>query len=124
LTDFWDKSIRQCQELMMRRTFTWFGLAALVLALWTGIAAAATFAARPGAAVAIFAPSRSAIAAVVAAGGRILDAGPYMVVARFEQPGFVGKLYAAGALLVLDAENSGGCRGGAKYARTSMAPSS
>ena len=102
---------------MMRRTLIWFGLAAFVLTLWTGMVAAVTFATPPGVSVAIVAPSRSAIHAVIAAGGRILDAGPFITVARFDEPGFVGKLYAAGALLVLDAENSGGCRGGSRYAK-------
>jgi hypothetical protein len=105
----------------LRNTLAWLGLAALALAAWTAVAAAMTFTAAPGASVAILAPRASGIAAVASAGGRILDAGPFLVVARFDGPGFVPRLYAAGALLVLDADTSGGCRGGSRT-RTAAAP--
>ena len=34
-----------------------------------------------------------------------------MTIARSDDAGFVARLYAAGALLVLDAEQAGGCSG-------------
>jgi hypothetical protein len=51
------------------------------------------------------------LAAVVKANGRILASNRYVTIARFDDAGFVAHLYAAGALLVLDAEQAGGCSG-------------
>lgn len=48
---------------------------------------------------------------VAAAGGSILNVGgrPDVVIARSDSPGFVVRLYAAGAWLVLDGGLAGGC---------------
>jgi len=43
--------------------------------------------------------------------GRILASNDYFTIARSDDAGFVARLYAAGALLVLDAEQAGGCSG-------------
>ena len=50
---------------------------------------------------------------VAAAGGSIVtvDGGREIAVARAEDDGFVGRLYAAGARLVLDGRGAGGCVG-------------
>ena len=45
------------------------------------------------------------------ANGRILASNDYFTIARSDDAGFVARLYAAGALLVLDAEQAGGCSG-------------
>ena len=45
------------------------------------------------------------------ANGRILASNDYFTIARSDDEGFVARLYAAGALLVLDAEQAGGCSG-------------
>ncbi|BCM85977.1 hypothetical protein [Methylobacterium indicum] len=59
---------------------------------------------RPGAGIG------EAAAIVAAAGGRLVRAGPAgLVVARSEAPGFVRRLYGAGAWLVLDPLVAGGC---------------
>lgn len=90
-----------------------FGIAAagVVLLAWTALVAASAFATSPGTSVAIFAPPGSALAAVTAADGRLVDVGTFVAIARFDDPGFVARLYAAGALLVLDARMAGGCTG-------------
>ena len=56
-------------------------------------------------------PPAQALAAIVKANGRVLAASDYVTFARSDDPGFVARLYAAGALLVLDAEQAGGCSG-------------
>jgi hypothetical protein len=48
---------------------------------------------------------------VAKANGRILTSSDYVTIARSDDAGFVAELYAAGALLVLDAEQAGGCSG-------------
>jgi hypothetical protein len=55
--------------------------------------------------------AQQALAAVAKAGGRILASNNYVTIARSDDAGFVARLYAAGALLVLDAEQAGGCSG-------------
>jgi hypothetical protein len=70
-----------------------------------------SFAAGPERSIAIIGPQAQAIAAVEKAKGDILVAYDYVTIARSEEPGFVGRLYAAGALLVLDADQAGGCTG-------------
>lgn len=68
-----------------------------------------------GEAVAVIGPPGSRLedlARLVAeADGEILRAGPLdiLIVARAEHPGFVRRLYAAGAWLVLDPVVAGGC---------------
>ena len=61
--------------------------------------------------MAIIGPPSQALAAVVKANGRVLASNAYVTIARSDNAGFVGSLYAAGALLVLDAEQAGGCSG-------------
>jgi hypothetical protein len=84
---------------------------ALVAAGWFAIVVALTFASAPGKSMAIVGPPARALAAVVKANGHILTSGSYVTIARSDDPGFVTRLYAAGALLVLDAEQTGGCSG-------------
>ena len=45
------------------------------------------------------------------ADGRVLASFEYVMIARSNDARFVGRLYAAGALLVLDADQAGGCSG-------------
>ena len=87
------------------------GAVALVVCGWLTLVAGLTFAAGPDRSIAIIGSQAEAIAAVVKAKGRILAASDYVTIARSEESGFVGRLYAAGALLVLDAEQAGGCTG-------------
>jgi hypothetical protein len=86
------------------------GAIALVGCGWLALLTALTFAG-PQKTIAIIGPQAQAIAAIVTARGRILLAYDYVTIARSEEAGFVGRLYAAGALLVLDADQAGGCSG-------------
>jgi hypothetical protein len=85
------------------------GATAVVLGAWTALAAALAFAMPPGRSLAVMGPSAQSLRAVAAAGGSILRADGLIVIARSDDPQFVRRLYAAGAFLVLDAEDSGGC---------------
>jgi len=84
---------------------------ALVASGWLAVVVALTFGSAPGKSMAIIGPSSQALAAVAKANGRILASGNYVTIARSDDVGFVVQLYAAGALLVLDAEQAGGCSG-------------
>jgi hypothetical protein len=96
---------------LLRKAIFGIGAAAAVLVAWTAMMAAVTFSIAPGTSVAIFAAPGSALAAAVAAEGGLVDVGRVIVVARFDDPGFVRRLYAEGAILVLDARMAGGCTG-------------
>src|SRR5690348_11612035 len=87
------------------------GAVALVVCGWLSLLIGLSFAAGPDKSIAIIGPQAEAIAAVVKAKGHILVAYDYVTIARSEESGFVGRLYAAGALLVLDADQAGGCSG-------------
>ena len=87
------------------------GAIALVAGGWFAIVVALTFGSAPGKSMAIIGPPSQALAAVVWANGHILASNNYVTIARSDDAGFVGRLYAAGALLVLDAEQAGGCSG-------------
>ena len=84
---------------------------ALVACGWLVIVIALTFASAPGKSMAIVGPPAQALAAVMKANGHILASNAYFTIARSDDAGFVARLYAAGALLVLDAEQTGGCSG-------------
>jgi hypothetical protein len=85
------------------------GAIALVVSGWLAVVVALTFGSPPGKSMAIIGPQ--ALAAVAKANGRILASSDYITIARSDDAGFVAQLYAAGALLVLDAEQAGGCSG-------------
>lgn len=85
--------------------------AALVACGWLSFAIGVAFTTGPDKSIAIIGPQAQAIAAVVQAKGRILAAYNFVTIARSEESGFVGRLYRAGALLVLDADQAGGCSG-------------
>lgn len=85
--------------------------AALVVAGWLGAVLALTFASPPGKAMAVLGMPAQAMAAIAAADGRVISASRFVTIARSDDAHFVAKLYAAGALMVLDAEQAGGCSG-------------
>ena len=87
------------------------GAVALVVSGWLAVVIALTFGSAPGKSMAIIGPSSQALTAVAKANGRILASSGYVTIARSDDAGFVAQLYAAGALLVLDAEQAGGCSG-------------
>ena len=83
----------------------------LVACGWVVVIVALTFGSAPGKSMAIVGPSAQTLAAVVRANGRVLASNGFVTIARSDDAGFVARLYAAGALLVLDAEQAGGCSG-------------
>ena len=87
------------------------GAIALVIGGWLAVVVALTFGSAPGKSMAVIGPPSQTLAAVARADGRILASTNYFTIARSDDAGFVGRLYAAGALLVLDAEQAGGCTG-------------
>ena len=84
-------------------------LAAGVLAAWFALLAAGTAMTAPGQ-VLVLGPH--AVESAARADGRVTVAGKVFAQARSEEAGFVGRLYANGAWLVLPAAG-GGCRGAA-----------
>ena len=87
------------------------GAAGLVIVGWLAVVVALTFGSAPGKSMAVIGPQSQALAAIAKANGRILASNDYVTIARSDDADFVGRLYAAGALLVLDAEQAGGCSG-------------
>ncbi len=87
------------------------GAIALVASGWLVVVVALTFGSAPGKSMAIIGPPSQALAVIAKANGRILAANDYVTIARSDEADFVARLYAAGALLVLDAEQAGGCSG-------------
>jgi len=87
------------------------GAAAVVIVGWLAVVVVLTFGSAPGKSMAIVGPPSQALAVVAKANGRILASNDYFTIARSDDSGFVARLYAAGALLVLDAEQAGGCSG-------------
>ena len=86
------------------------GGAAAVLGAWLAFSVAFAFVVPAGRSVAVIAPAE----VVAAAGGVLLKASGPILITRSDDPDFVQRLYAAGALLVLDVEDAGGCSGRAK----------
>ena len=95
----------------LRRGGRFVGASLAALAAWFALAAVATLALEPSRTVAVFAPQASSLAAVVHADGRLVGAGAGFMVVQGDGTGFVRRLYAGGAWLVLPAL-TGGCRGG------------
>ena len=87
------------------------GAIALVIVGWLTVVVALTFGSAPGKSMAVIGPPSQALAAISRANGRIIASNDYFTIARSNDDGFVARLYAAGALLVLDAEQAGGCSG-------------
>src|SRR3954470_8163134 len=87
------------------------GAIALVIAGWIAVVVVLTFGSAPGKSMAVIGPQSQALAAISRANGRILASNDYFTIARSDDEGFVARLYAAGALPVLDAEQAGGCSG-------------
>ena len=84
---------------------------AIVALGWLVVVAGLTFTAAPGRSIAIIGPPSQALAAIVVAEGLVLSSNRYITFARSDVAGFVARLYAAGAMLVLDAGQVGGCSG-------------
>jgi len=84
--------------------------ASLVAGGWLTLLIVLTFLG-PQRTIAVIGPQARSLAAIAEANGRILMAYDHVTIARAEEAGFVARLYSAGAWLVLDAEQAGGCTG-------------
>ena len=94
------------------RRLTRFAVAiALVIVGWLAVVVALTFGSAPGKSMAIVGSQSQALAVIAKANGRILASNDYFTIARSDDADFVARLYTAGALLVLDAEQAGSCTG-------------
>lgn len=91
------------------RAARWLGGAALVLAAWALVMVAIPFLGPSGRQVAVVGDSAGAVRAVAAAGGRVIEARRGAILARSDRPGFVRRLYRAGAPLVLEGRIAAGC---------------
>jgi hypothetical protein len=87
------------------------GAIALVIGGWLTVVVALTFGSAPGKSMAVIGPPSQTLTAIARANGRVLASNDYFTIARSDDAGFVARLYASGALLVLDAEQAGGCTG-------------
>lgn len=79
------------------------GMLALVLFAWSGTLLALTFTAPPGQPLAIVTLPGRGLDVVASADGSFEGFGGPIVVTRSKEAGFVRRLYAAGALMVIDA---------------------
>ena len=95
----------------LRRLLRVASAVTLVICGWLAVVVALTFGSAPGKSMAIIGPPAEALAIIARANGRALAASSYVTLARSNDSDFVARLYAAGALLVLDAEQAGGCSG-------------
>ena len=82
---------------------------ALVLLAWGLILLAMPLVGPSGRQVAVIGDTASAINAIRAAGGRIVDIRKGAVLARSDTPGFALALYRAGAPLVIEGRIAAGC---------------
>src|SRR5690348_12848763 len=93
----------------LRSIVVYLGCAVAALAAWTIISAAMAFAMPAGRSLAVLTRNGAELDVVLAAGGLPLTITGPMIIARSDDADFARKLYRAGALLVLDAEDAGGC---------------
>ena len=100
---------------LVTRAARFAGGAVLVMAVWFAGLAATAVMVEPTRSVVVFGPHQTTLRAVTSGSTRLVDAGTGFVIANGRDRGFVRRLYAAGAWLVLPAV-SGGCR-----SRTAMA---
>jgi hypothetical protein len=96
-----------------RRSARFVCLAAMALAAWFSLAAAATLALEPTRMVAVFAPASALLPALANADAQLVSAGAGFILVQGQHKGFVRRLYAGGGWLVLPAL-TGGCRGDGK----------
>ena len=85
------------------------GWALVALAVWAAVLVALPFLGPPGRQVAVLGDSGAAVRAIAAAGGRIGEVRRGAVLASSTDPDFAGRLYRAGAPLLLEGRIAAGC---------------
>jgi hypothetical protein len=83
----------------------------LVFAAWAAVMVTIPFLGPDGRLVSVVSGRATAVRAVAAAGGRIVEVRGRAVLARSDRPGFVRRLYRAGAPLVIEGRIGAGCFG-------------
>ena len=84
---------------------------AIVAGGWLAVIVTLTFGSATGKSMAVIGSPAQTLAAIAQANGQILAASGYVTIARSDEAGFVARLYAAGARLVVDADQAGGGSG-------------
>lgn len=92
-------------SMTIRQLLQFAAGAMLAVGAWGAVLVALPFLGGPGRQVAVVADP----AAVVAAGGQLIDVRGGVVLARSDQPGFAAALYRQGARLVVEGRIAGGC---------------
>ena len=104
------EEIASMQTSRARDIWRWIGWALLALGLWFSGLIALTVAAEPTQSVIVFAPDRERmISAISSSNVALLDGSVRTLRVTGASPGFVAKLYASGASLVLPARTGTGC---------------
>jgi hypothetical protein len=96
-------------ERRLRTTLRWGGYAGLALGGWAAIVLVLPLVGPAGRLTAIPGDQAAAMAAVSAAGGRVVEVRDGVVLARSDSGGFAVRLYRAGAPLVLEGRVAAGC---------------
>ncbi len=84
-------------------------LVLLVLGLWTLVMIAMPFVGSAGRQVAVIGDGAAAVRAIAAAGGTVVEIRRGATLARSANRGFVARLYAEGAPLVIEGRVAAGC---------------
>jgi surface antigen len=87
----------------------WSAGAAAALAFWGAVMVALPFLGPPGRQVAVIGGQAEAFRIVAAADGHVVEVRGGAVLARSDRPGFAGRLYRAGARLVIEGRIGAGC---------------
>jgi len=96
-------------ERPLHKALRWGGYAGLALGGWAAIVLILPFVGPAGRLTAAPGDRAVTVAAVIAAGGRVVEVRDGVVLARSEKGGFALKLYRAGAPLVLEGRVAAGC---------------
>jgi hypothetical protein len=96
-------------ERPLHRALRWGGYAGLALGGWAAIVVALPFVGPAGRLTAIPGDRATAVRAVTAAEGRVVEVRGGVVLARSDERGFALRLYRAGAPLVLEGRVAAGC---------------
>ncbi len=94
---------------MTIRLTRWIVQAAAVLVAWMVIMLAMPFFGPAGRQVAVVGEANAAVRTIVAAGGRVVDVRQGATLARGDDGGFVRRLYANGARVVVEGRIAAGC---------------
>jgi hypothetical protein len=91
------------------RILRWLRWASIVLIAWAAIMVSMPFVGPSGRRVAVVGDASTAVRAITAAGGQVLEVRRGAVLTRADRAGFVMDLYRGGAPLVLEGRIAAGC---------------